>query len=228
MKYEGVKQNNVNKKILMKVTSRERPEKLLECVKAYIHKANNTEDMVWLFTADADDNLFTDELKNCLSILTKNNLRIIFNYSNSKIHAINRDVDFVKEWDILLNISDDQIPILQGYDDIIRLAMPDDLDASLWFHDGVQKRINTQEIIGYNYYNRDNFIYDPRFKSFFCDNLSTLVAIKRGKMIRSNKCLIEHQHPGWNAKYKTDNLYKRNDLFWKHDEDLYNQVIKSI
>ena len=237
----------MSKTILMKVTSRERPKQLLETVKSYIEMAANTSDMVWLFSFDSNDesyfnNVFILDLERLLgltehtdvkvygytSVLNYSNCAIVFGTSSGKINAINRDIKYYGcSWDILLNISDDQRPIVKGYDNIIRNAMPEHLDASLWFWDGVQPRISTMEILGKTYYQRFNYIYYPEYKSFFCDNESTLVAQKLGKQIKSNNCIIKHEHyAAPNGSMKFDDLYKKNNTFWKHDEDLYHSRVK--
>ena len=211
----------VNMVILMKVTSRERPNSLLQCVNKYIEMAADPDKMVWLFTFDTDDQLTTPIIKE----LPKNS-EIVFGKSLNKIHAINRDVNqFDKRWDILLNISDDQLPVVKGYDNIIRRNMPSSLDASLWFNDGWQNRINTQEIIGFNYYQRTKEIYNSQYKSFFCDNESTIVAERLGCLIRSNECIIKHFHPGWDnsQKHRQDNLYKSNDKYWNEDKETFSK-----
>lgn len=219
MNFEGLKHHS-DKVILAKVTSRERPKTLESTIKKYIELAVDIDKMVWLFTCDTDDKP-TFEL--CNSFNLPNQYTALGN-STDKINAINRDVSKIDKWDILLNISDDQIPVVKGYDDIIRRTMPNDLDASLWFYDGWQNRINTQEIVGRKYYERFNYIYNPLYKSFFCDNESTEVARKLGKSIYTNKCIIKHFHPGWDksSHIKRDALYNKNDKYWKHDEDMFN------
>lgn len=210
--------------ILCKVTSRERPYKLRETVNKYLELANNTKDMVWLFTFDKDDYDLNGLHYNELISLTGGILDIRPERTN-KIAAINSGVNELNvHWDILLNISDDQHPIVKGYDDKIRQYASSDLDCSLWFYDGWQNRINTQEILGKTYYQRFNHIYDPRFKSFFCDNYSTDLAKKSGKMVYIKDCIIKHFHPGWSPALRgqTDNLYKSNDKYWNEDQHTYN------
>jgi len=213
------------KKILMKFTSRSRYEILKKCVKSYFDMANNTKDMIWAFTIDEDDEDF--KLMDFQSFLIDLGVdyEVFMGISFSKIHAINRDVNLVKgEWDILLNISDDQLPIVQGYDDIIRGAMPESLDVSLWFLDGHQHDIITQEILGRKYYDNQGYIYYPEYKSFFCDNESTEVARKNGKLVKINNCIIKHFHPVWGANehISEDDLYRRNDSHWQHDQSLFH------
>lgn len=223
--YQGIKQSN--KTILMKVTSRQRPDQLIRTVGKYVEFASNTKDMVWLFSFDEDDSTYDYEFnKRLFAILPHSDLPNVSIYkkqSSGKIDAINRDVDrFELNWHILLNISDDQVPVVKGYDDQIRRAMPDDLDASLWFNDGVQPRINTQEIVGRTYYDRFGYIYHPGYKSFFCDNESTEVAGMLGKQVRSKQCIIKHEHYAAGYPEKMDALYTANNKHWAHDEALYN------
>lgn len=229
MQYEGVK--HTNKVILMKVTSRERPETLLKTISSYVKLAANTRDMVWLFSFDQDDTACNNEdfTKRLLKIFEPVTISVylMFDSSKGKIDANNRDVDKVKQhWDILLNISDDQVPVYQGYDDVIRRFMPDHLDASLWFNDGAQDRINTQEIIGRNYYNRLGYIYNPCYKSFYCDNEATFVARNLRKQIKNARCLIQHRHPAIVKTVSQDALYKRNDKYWKEDQQTFNNRLR--
>jgi hypothetical protein len=129
------------------------------------------------------------------------------------------------DWDILLNLSDDQTCCLAGWDSLIRESMPNDLDASLWFYDGAQPRINTQEIVGYNYYKRTGYIYNPIYKSFYCDNESTEVANMLGKLIKNPNTIFRHDHPACHhtTSIGHDSLYERNQSAWDHDKELFNQ-----
>jgi hypothetical protein len=225
MEFKGIKQNNMSKVILMKVTSRQRKDQLIKTIKSYISMANNTKDMVWLFSFDVDDwQLNTIDFSNLIqSIVNPGNLHdkavLVLRNSEGKIDAINRDIaDYPLKWDIILNISDDQIPIVKGYDDKIRCLMPDDLDYSLWFNDGAQPRLNTQEIVGRKYYERFNYIYHPSYKSLFCDNEAHEVAVLLGRQIKSKECIIKHFHPGHVQGVKTDALYQKNESYWNIDE----------
>jgi hypothetical protein len=230
VQYEGIK--HTNKIILMKVTSRERPEILIKTLSSYINNAANTKDMVWLFSFDEDDMQYNnfDFTKRIEDVIkpTEPNIFIYFGNSTGKIDAINRDVDKItSDWHILLNISDDQIPIYKGYDDVIRRFMPDDLDASLWFNDGAQDRINTQEIIGRTYYNRTGRIYNPIYKSLWCDNEATCVARMHNKLIKNGRCIIRHDHWAINKQVKKDELYNRNDKYYKEDQKTFNQRLRN-
>lgn len=213
-------------KLLLKVTSRKRPTELLICIDKTIQLSDNPEQLKWLFTFDLDDTLCnTKEFIDVLHKRIKTPI-ICFGNSTDKINAINRDIEeYGGEWDILVNLSDDQIAERKGWDTIIKETMPTDLDASLWFNDGWQDMINTMEIVGRNYYNRFNYIYHPEYKSFYCDNEATEIAIRLNKCIKSKECLFRHYHYGWNpnSHMKKDETYIKAELNWNHDQTLFKQ-----
>ena len=124
-----------------------------------------------------------------------------------------------------MNISDDQVPVVDGFDNIIRNAMPDHLDASLWFTDG-QDRVNTQEIVGRTYYDRFKYVYHGSYKSLWCDNEATDVAYMLGKQIKG-KQIVKHLHPAWatlaDGALPMDGLYELNNKYWAEDEANYNK-----
>jgi hypothetical protein len=212
------------KKILMKFTSRSRFNQLKDCIKKYYDLADDTKNMRWLFSFDIDDESYDKADFNSFLHELGIDWTIHQAKSENKIDAINRDVCFEKDWDILLNISDDQMPVVQGYDNMIRSEMDAENTLSLWFNDGHQDRINTQEIVGQSYYNKLGYIYHPSYKSLFCDNESTEVAISLGKMKKINTSIIRHYHPSWqvNSPVKEDDLYRKNQAFWSEDERNYH------
>jgi len=118
--------------------------------------------------------------------------------SESKIHAVNRDInEFDEPWDILVVASDDMWPVAKGWDTTIRNDMAKhfpDLDGMLWYPDGFQKRITTMPIMGRRYYNRFGFVYHPSYRSFWCDNEQTAVAQAHGKIVYIDQQLFEHRH----------------------------------
>jgi hypothetical protein len=221
--------NLVNDKIILcKVTSRGRPDELIKCIKSYLDLAHNPTALKWLFSFDVDDEKyaslsFTDSIAHLIPGCT-----ICFGKSNSKIDAINRDVEhFTKmnDWHILVNISDDQLAEVQDWDKDVRETMPNHLDASLWYYDGRQQKLNTMEIVGRKYYERFGYIYYPEYKSFFCDNEAHEVAERDWKLIKTGRCIVKHYHIGWtkDTHMKHDETYKRAEANWGHDEALYKQ-----
>jgi hypothetical protein len=177
-------------KILVKFPTRNRPVRFFETLDLYISKANNINNIIFLITCDNDD--LTMNISNVHERLKqyqeKYNLKVYFENNTSKIEAINACMNKVTDWDILLLASDDMIPVVQGYDNIIRQDMEtyySNLDGILWYGDGHQDKINTLCILGKTYYNRFSYIYHPSYKSLFCDNEYTEVALSLNKCYKS-------------------------------------------
>jgi hypothetical protein len=213
--------------ILIKFPSRERPKKLLECVRRYISLADDINRIKFLFSFDEDDDttysdIFLTELKYlCANI----EYYIVFSKSSSKIHAVNRDIEIVDNWDIILLASDDMIPEKKSYDSLILKDMSEnfpDTDGILWYSDGFRNDIITLSIMGREYFNRFGYIYHPSYKSFYCDNEFTEVGQLLGKIYKSDQTIIIHEHPD-NMKQHYDDLYIKNSMFSNQDLMTYNQ-----
>src|SRR5690606_14425577 len=127
--------------------------------------------------------------------------------SKSKIHAINRDLDNLPPWDILVCMSDDMRFTTKGYDDMIRKHMPADLDGlDNVEDDDAKSRVFTMRIPGRTYYQRDGYIYYEGYYSMWCDDEETCKAKIRGKYILVPGIHIEHLHYTNKAKAKKDEL----------------------
>ena len=173
-------------------------------------------------TLDEDDITMNNE-----SVIKKlnsyPNMNYIFGDSDSKISAVNRDLtEFKEDWDILVLLSDDMVPVHLGFDEIIRSCFNKyfpDFDGVTWFNDGFQKnKLNTLCILGKKYYKRFNYIYHPSYKSLFCDNEFTYVANALGKQKYFDTIIIEHRHFSiGNNRNRYDQLYIRNDSLMNLD-----------
>ncbi len=154
-----------------------------------------------------------------------------FRESTSKVHAINRDIEDVQvKWNILLVISDDMWPKVQGWDTMIRARFIDHPDSLIWYTDGKQKDICTLPLMDRAYYDRDGHVYDPRFESVFCDNLQTDLARKRGRLVFIDAVLADHRHPANYTEVKKDALYMKNETqaIWDRDEATYRKLIVEL
>jgi hypothetical protein len=156
--------------------------------------------------------------------------RIFISPNRSKIEACNanmNDIDW--EWDIVVLVSDDMIPQVQGWDDVIRNHMSSkfpDTDGILWFHDGYQgEKLNTLTIFGRKMYDYFGYLYHPDYKSLFCD--TELTDLCRGelksKCLYVPHCIIRHEHPGTGYVQNMDALYQHNQRFWSEDMNTYIQ-----
>lgn len=157
------------------------------------------------------------------------NLDFVYGKSLSKIHAVNRDMDHVKDkdWNVLLLASDDMIPQVKGYDQIILDKMAEhypDTDGVLWFNDGfVGKRLNTLSIMGRKYYDRFGYIYNPEYTSLFCDDEFMHVSQMLNKVTYFDECIIKHEHPMNGASVPMDSLYRKNERFYQQDKAVFER-----
>lgn len=183
-------------KILYKYPTRARPLKFQRCLQRYYDFITDIPNSEFVISMDNDDEMMnTPDVKNYL----KSNPRLKSYYSDnsSKIMAINADIP-TTDWDILVLISDDMIPEVKGFDNIIREKMQKhypDTDGVLWFFDGWRKDLNTLCILGRKYYDRFGYIYHPSYESFWSDAEFTEVANNLEKQTFIDQVIIRHLHP---------------------------------
>jgi hypothetical protein len=172
-------------------------------------------------SVDIDDNRI-DEYK---AIAAKYSPRVALRIgkSKSKIDAINRDMDSVGHFNILINFSDDMIFTSLGFDDKIRSIFNSHFplgDGFLHLNDGRQgDNVSTMSIMDRKYYERDRYIYNPEYKSLWCDAEATEVAWMRGRYAYAPIILFDHLHPAWGLA-PMDKQYLRSETreLWDHDK----------
>jgi hypothetical protein len=206
--------------LLVKFPTRGRPQKFLETFKKYIDMADDQTNIFFMITLDSNDTTVTMEFIDEI-IKMHPNVRVDVGISGSKIRAVNRDMETAPYFDILLLASDDMVPVVKGYDTIIRKNMPPSTDAVLWFNDGHQGNgLNTLCILGRTYYRRFGYIYHPSYVTMWCDNEFTCVANLLGKQSYFDQIIIEHQHPNFGIGVK-DNTYIQNDVGHDNDKKIF-------
>lgn len=208
--------------LLVKFPTRSRPEKFFNTLDQYYNLLSGKRSVQFLITCDNDDiTMNNDVVKTRLA--TYKNLTIKFGNHKSKIEAINADLDATK-FQVVLLASDDMIPVVEGYDDIILDKMMStfpDFDGIVWFNDGVQgNQLNTLCILGYTYYNRFNYIYNPEYKSLWCDTEFTIVGNMLGKQKYFDQVLIKHDHHSV-IGIGNDELYIANERFESADRAVF-------
>jgi len=218
-------------KILLKCPTRSRPAQFLKVLGQYLSLANRPDLLGVCVSCDKDDQSMTApevqySIKNITHVTDWS--EIYYGNSTTKIQAVNADIDSVSwPWDIVVVVSDDMVPQLKGYDDVIRnhmLANFPDTDGILWTNDGTQgHKLNTITILGRVMYNSFGYLYHPAYKSLFCDTEFTDLC--NGPL--ASKCsyvpymLIRHEHPGTGFPEKGDALYARNQKYWAEDMETY-------
>jgi hypothetical protein len=188
--------------------------------------SNHPEEIGVCVSADTDDasmtrNLVQEEILRVLRPAAWS--RIFFSDNKTKIQAVNSNMEQVDyPWDIVVLVSDDMIPQIKGYDDVIRshmLSRFPNTDGILWPNDGFQgTNLNTLSILGRTMYESLGCIYRPEYASVFCDTEFTDLC--NGAL--KDKCLyipypiIRHEHPG-NGMAQTDSLYATNQTYFAGD-----------
>jgi hypothetical protein len=141
---------------------------------------------------------------------------------HGKIHACNAGLADAPPWQIMLLASDDFIPLVSGWDDCIATAMQwhfPAFDGVLHFHDGYlgAGRLITLPIMGIHYHRRFGYIYQPEYRSLFCDNELTEVARRVHKYAWIDLVLARHTHGGPNG----DAVYEANQRHHDADQMLF-------
>jgi hypothetical protein len=212
-------------KLLIKFPTRNRKNKFFKVLRQYQNLCEDLDNTYFLITLDNDDESMNpsdvEEIFN-----TFKNIKVVYGTSNSKIHAVNRDIELVNDWDIVLLASDDMTPKVKGYDNIIRNKMKElysDTDGILWFNDGhMGNTLNTLCILGKKYYDRFGYIYHPEYKSVWSDNEFMLVGNILGKQTYFEQVIIEHEHPDWGYGSR-DEIHQNNSKNENQDKLLFTK-----
>lgn len=202
--------------------SRSRPTQFFQTLDNIILNSASADYFI-LAKLDDDDTEMNDPLVK-QRLLSYPMVTVKWGASESKIHAINRDLNqSFKYWDILINMSDDMRWGTFGFDDIIRQHMPVNLDGFLHCPDDYAKdKVCTTSIIGYRYYQRDMYVYNPAYYSMWCDDEATDIAKSRGCYIQVPGVQLDHLHYTNLGKAPKDALYRRNDTYLA-DKKIYEE-----
>lgn len=212
-------------KLLIKFPTRNRKNKFFKVLRQYQNLCEDLDNTYFLITLDNDDeSMNPSDVEDIFN--TFKNVKVIYGTSNSKIHAVNRDIELVNDWDIVLLASDDMTPKVKGYDNIIRNKMKEfysDTDGILWFNDGhMGNKLNTLCILGKKYYDRFGYIYHPEYKSVWSDNEFMLVGNILGKQTYFEQVIIEHEHPDWGYGSR-DEIHQNNSKNENQDKLLFTK-----
>ena len=212
-------------KLLIKFPTRNRKNKFFKVLRQYQNLCEDLENTYFLITLDNDDkSMNPSDVEDIFN--TFKNIKVVYGTSNSKIHAVNRDIELINDWDIVLLASDDMTPKVKGYDNIIRNKMKEfysDTDGILWFNDGhMGNKLNTLCILGKKYYDRFGYIYHPEYKSVWSDNEFMLVGNLLGKQTYFEQVIIEHEHPDWGYGSR-DEIHQNNSKNENQDKLLFTK-----
>lgn len=211
-------------RILVRMPTRGRPAQAISVLSAYQSMAGMPIQMEVI--VDNDDETVTSEVLYRFHAL---GCHIVFGDHENKVAACNDGR--VSEWDVIVLGSDDMVPVKDGW--AVRIVELFEehfpfFDGCLHTDDGyAHDRVNTLSILGRRYYEMHHRrIYNPIYKSLFCDDEHTEIARKLGRIVYVPEVLIEHRHPAA-GKAKLDELYAKNDALWKQDEAIYKMQLAS-
>jgi hypothetical protein len=195
--------------ILVKYASRSRPENFERGLKSIIDNAVDIGSVFVLVSLDSDDPRLKEYEEIIAKYYDKVFIKVYVGESQNKIDAINRDIDKVKfDWDVLVNMSDD-MELVWEWDAIIYANI--EYGKFLHFNDGNHNDyLCTMSVMHRDYYNLDGYIYNPAYKSLYCDQEATEVAHIRGLRKYIPVQICKHLHPEWGYA-PTDALYQRNN-----------------
>lgn len=213
-------------KILFKYPTRQRPAWFRDTLCTYYQHLSRAIPFQFLITMDEDDvEMNNEEMRVFLS--TFDYLSWHYGTHENKIAAVNAGMELAdNDWDIVVLVSDDMVPIMVGFDAWIAKRMQQhfpDTDGALHFHDGLygRDRTITLSILGRALYETLGYIYHPDYKSFFCDNEFTEVVRAMGKVVYEKRVIIQHKWTG--GPSSADALYRRNSKMGLLDEQTYKK-----
>lgn len=216
-------------RICFKYPSRGRPEQFKTCFETYTRLLSKKHDYHFVISMDTNDTTMnTDDIKTFLTEKRKEyQLEYYYGESKNKIDAVNRDM-LAPSYDILVLISDDMIPQVENFDDIIveefKRSFPD-YDGMLNFNDGLRKdwpRLCTLTVYGLKYYQRFGYIYHPDYISVYCDDEQTQVGRMLQKIKDIDQVIIKHE---WDQPQFQDELRRstEHEDMYKKDEETFKR-----
>jgi hypothetical protein len=213
-------------KILYKFPSRSRRNKMFACIDNIISMARHDDYKIQL-TLDYDDKeVIGNDVKERIASYG-DKVYALWGKAENKIHAVNKDMEFSGDWDILISTADDFWFETPGFDLMIIKDAIENPDCLLHYHDGhVGARLITMPIMDRAYFNRFNYIYYPGYISVYADNEQMEVAKLLGCHRYFNKHLFTHKHPANGKQYgPADELLKKTEdrVNYKIDGALFKE-----
>lgn len=211
---------------LFKFPSKGRPERFFISLDSIVDNIVDKDYYHVACTLDEDD-LTMNNPEIIERINSYPNTSIQWGASTSKINAVNRSMPDIP-FDIIINMSDDMVFNLYGFDVHIGVDMLThfpNFDGLLHYPDQDAKEfLATMYIAGVNFYMKFGFIYDPNFRSVWCDNLIQTVAIYLEKYKYCGYQINLHLNPAYGHLPK-DEMFERQQSEWNYDQALHDGII---
>lgn len=208
-------------KILVKLPTRSRPRQFMNVMNKCFLFSEDKSNIEYLISYDLNDATMT---KGVLLLTSYPNVKMYAGISRNKIHACNRDIERVKEWDIVLLLSDDMVCQQQGWDEVLRKEFGKNLDQCIHHNDGyLGNRLQTMVIFGRKYFDRFGYLYHPDYISLWADNHQMEVAKKLKKYKYFDQVLFKHHHYTNDPTVPKDKQYQFTESFYLRDKLTYEK-----
>lgn len=212
--------------ILYKFPSRERPEKFREALNSILNNSNQPELIKFIISLDSNDptlSLYHKVIDEVLATSKVMEYRVYEGESKSKIHAVNRDLENAKGFNVIVCMSDDMRFIEKGFDDVLRSDFATYFpkgDGCLHYPDQHQgSNCMTLNVTDRIYFERFGTIYNPEYESVECDLENQDVAKMLGKYRFVERYgMYKHLHPSF-GDTPYDSLYNRTEDVAVHNKD---------
>lgn len=188
--------------------TRGREKQALQTRHNWLKKADNIENIEYIFSLDTDDG---------------NGLNGLRNPNKSAIEAINVAAKKA-HGDLFIVVSDD-FDCEYGWDTMLLMDIEGEEDFVVKTRDGIQKTLITLPILDRVYYERFGYIYHPDYLHMSSDVEFTAVAHMLGRVINSD-LMFEHLHYSTGKSLK-DAINEKNDLTYAQGEKVLTEHLKN-
>ncbi len=210
------------RRLLVRVPTRGRPAQALRTLAAYRQMAGIPITIEVVLDEDDLTMLAADVLQRLLAL----GCVVTVGPHRSKVEACN--AGRVRDWDVLVLGSDDMVPVVDGYAKRIVEEMErhfPHLDGALHLFDGYADEYVTLPVLGRRLYDQFSYVYEPGYRSLWCDREMTEVLRGMGRLARVHRealsdVLVEHQHPAA-GKAPFDSTYAKNEAVLAEDFEYY-------
>ncbi len=208
--------------ILIKYATRGRPDLFKKTLSTYIGSLSGKHTVKIIVSIDRDD-LSMNNPQMMKFIANFRNVFVKIGNSKSKIEAINANISSDEVFDILILASDDMIPY-DNYDDLIVSDIGDNNMVALHYPDGLynvdSSSIITWSVMSYALYKKLGYIYNPEYKSLWCDNDFTEVARNLGAYKFVDRQIVKHE---WVGRTVKDELHYKNEALGSTDKKVFDK-----
>lgn len=188
-----------NSSISVLHATRHRPAQALKIRDLFMQRANNPQELEYIFAVDEDDEASKSALSGYPTIIVKG--------GNGIVPAINAAAAESKGR-ILVMAADDCLPP-HGWDTSIREMLAGQLHEPrlLWTSDGYSEQpVICHPIMTRAKYEQQGWFFCPEYPHLFCDTELTVRAMATGEIVDGRHLTFKHEHPMWTGA-KPDALH---------------------